>query len=253
MDILRNRLGSKEYLLGLSLMYPVPGIIERIGPDWDWIWIDGQHGQFDYNSILQCVRACERMGIPSVVRVPSHEYGIIGSVLDTCTNGIMVPMVNTGEQGGEAVKAAKFPPVGYRSYGGRRPIDMYGRSYAHTANDDVILIAQIETQEGLANADKIASVSGVDALFFGPDDMSMQRGMPMDKPRDTDLFKNEMEKVANAAKKAGKIAGTVTTSAQLLEAALSMGYRLCVGTSDVSLLAEGSTARRKNLIFNQED
>ena len=242
---LNEELRKKDLLLGFCLMYPAPGIIERVARDWDWIWIDSQHGQLDYNSILQSVRACELTGKPSVVRVPSHDYGFIGLALDTCASGIMVPMINTSEQAGAIVKAAKFPPLGLRSYGGRRPIDIYGRAYSQNANKDILLIAQIETDEGLKNVDEIASVPGVDVLFFGPDDMAMQLSMPMDQPRKVDFFKSAMEKIANAAQNAGKIAGTVTASTEILEMAMKMGYKLCIGTGDVALLAGGSKRTRE--------
>ncbi|HBE42403.1 MAG TPA: hypothetical protein DDW27_14595 [Bacteroidales bacterium] len=243
---IKEQLQKKDLLLGFCLMYPAPGIIERVGRDWDWIWIDGQHGQFDYNCILHCVRACELIGKPSIVRVPSHEYGQIGLALDTCASGIMVPMVNTREQAKGIVEAAKFPPIGLRSYGGRRTIDILGRAYSQNANNDILLIAQIETDEGMKNVDKIASVTGVDALFFGPDDMAMQLSMPMDQPRTVDFFKSAMEKMVNAAQKAGKIAGTVTTSPEILSMAAKMGYELCIGTGDVALLAGGSSKARES-------
>ena len=167
--------------------------------------------------------------------------------MDTAASGIMVPMINTVEEAAAAVKAAKFAPIGNRSYGGRRPIDMYGRSYAHTANEDTCLILQIETLEGLANVDEIASVPGFDVLFFGPDDLAMQLALPMDKPRKADLFKNEMEKVVYAAQKAGKVTGTVTTSPEILDIAVKTGYRLCVGTTDAALLGEGSKRMKEKL------
>jgi len=246
---LNEQLKNNNLLIGFCLTYPVPGIIERIGADWDWIWIDAQHGQHDYNSILGCVRACELVGKPSIVRVPSHDYGVIGQALDTCTCGIMVPMINTTEQALEVVRAAKFPPLGSRSYGGRRPIDINGRSYAHSANKDISLIAQIETEEGLANVDKIASVPGIDIIFFSPDDMAMQLALPMDQPRNVDIFESGMKKMAIAAQKAGKVAGTVTPSPELLEIAIKMGYRLCVGTGDVQLLSTGS-CKMRDILFN---
>jgi 2-keto-3-deoxy-L-rhamnonate aldolase RhmA len=90
-------------------------------------------------------------------------------------------------------------------------------------------------------------VSGVDVLFFGPDDMAMQLSMPMDQPRKVDFFESAMGKIAIAANTAGKIAGTVTASPEMLDMAMKMGYKLCVGTGDVGLLAEGSSKMREIL------
>jgi 4-hydroxy-2-oxoheptanedioate aldolase len=227
-------------------MYPAPGIVERIGSEWDWIWIDAQHGQHDYNSILGCVRASDLVKTPSIVRVPSHDYGAIGLALDAGASGVMVPMVNTAGEASAVVKAAKFPPLGSRSFGGRRPIDLYGRSYAHSANKETLLIVQIETEEGLANVDEIASVPGVDVVFFGPDDMALQLSIPMDQERKVDFFSSTMEKISHAASNYGIIAGTVTASPEMVEIAMKMGYLLCVGTSDVVLLAGGSKRTREN-------
>lgn len=237
---LRNGLEKGNLLLGFCNMYPAAGILERVGLDWDWIWIDGQHGEHGYDSIFAAVRACELINRPSVVRVPGHDYGMIGRVLDMGASGIMVPMIDNVEQAKAVVKAVKFPPIGQRSYGGRRPVDLYGRAYAHTANEDVILIAQIETKEGLSNVEEIAALPGVDVVFFGPDDMSMQDGLPMDKPRPEGLFDEKMARVAAAADKFGKIAGTVAVSPQMLQKAMKMEYKLCVACGDVPLLANGS-------------
>lgn len=242
---LKKRFTTDKPLLGLCNMYPAEGIVERIGSDWDWIWIDGQHGQHDYRSILSTVRVCDALDVPSVVRVPGQEYGSIGRVLDTCASGIMVPMVNTVEQAKAVVNAVKFPPLGIRSYGGRRPIDVMGRAYAHTANEDVFLIAQIETKEGLRNAEAIAAIDGIDALFFGPDDMSMQDGLRMDVSRDVSELIDLMKIMSDAAKKYGKIAGSTSPTPELYKAAVKLGYRLIVATGDVGLLASGSKATQK--------
>ena len=253
MDSLSSLLKDDRLLLGCCIMYPAPGIIELIGQEWDWIWLDAQHGQHDYESVLGCVRVCEIKGAHSVIRVPSHDYGAIGYALDTNTGGVMVPMVNTAEQAQKIVMAAKFPPLGSRSFGGRRPIDLIGRSYAHSANSEKILIAQIETEEGLANVNQIAAVSGIDVLFFSPDDMAMQIGLPMDQKRENSLFHSGMKKLADAALNAGKAAGTVTANPELLELALKLGYRLCVGSSDASILLQGSRQARKNLSSKLND
>ena len=73
-DVLRT--GAPQ--LGLCVMYPSPGVVERIGPDWDWIWIDGQHGELGHGDVLQLVRACDLIKRPAFVRVAGHEGGRSG-------------------------------------------------------------------------------------------------------------------------------------------------------------------------------
>ena len=237
MDISFLESFKKTPQLGIGIMYPASGIIERIGPDWDWIWIDGQHGQLDYSDILAAVRACNLIKRPCVVRVPGQESGAIGKSLDCSPDALMVPMINTAAQARKAVENTKFPPLGLRSYGGRRPIDMHGRTYNE---NQPALICQIETLQALDNCDEIASVDGVDMLFYGPDDMAMQHGLPMDQPKPEELFKEALKKVADCAAKYNKLAGIVAVDLQSYEKAVDLGYSLIVGSADVALLANGS-------------
>lgn len=230
--------------LGLGIMYPSPGIIERIGPDWDWIWIDGQHGELEYNDILTAVRACNLIKRPAVVRVPSHEQGRIGKAMDTAAEGLMVPVVESAEQAERIVKAAKFFPQGGRSYGGRRPIDLFGRGYAH--NNQPLVICQIETDEGIKNVDAIAAVDGVDVLFFCVDDLAIQRGLKTSEPRSNKYFNEELKAVVNAAKANGKICGGVFPTPEVLLYAVKLGCRLNVVTADAMLLAKGSREKAKS-------
>jgi 4-hydroxy-2-oxoheptanedioate aldolase len=226
--------------LGMSYMYPAPGILERIGADWDWVWIDGQHGELGYNDTLTAVRACELIMRPAVVRVPGHAPADIGKALDTVPSAIMVPMVDTPEQARAVVQAAKFPPLGSRSYGGRRPIDRLGRGYPHGEGGEPLLICQIETPDGVDQAEAIAAVEGVDLLFFGPDDMRLRLGQRMDGTLPAGFFDEASRRVAQAARAQGKIAGSVFGTPNALTHGVEMGYRLIVCTADVKLLAEGS-------------
>jgi len=233
--------------IGLLMTYPAPGIIERIGPDWDWVWIDGQHGQLGYSDILAMVRAANLINRPALVRVPGHEGGPIGKVLDTAADAIMVPLVDNADQAAKIVQGAKFPPLGSRSFGGRRPIDRYTRTYAHPDRPGPMLVCQIETRPGLDNIDAIAAVPGVDALFFGPDDMALRDGLAMDTPRREGYFDDALNMIAKAAQKHGKIAGGIFTTPPQLRQAIELGYRLITGVADVGLLAAGSKTRSESL------
>lgn len=232
--------------LGLGIFYPAPGIIERIGRDWDWMWIDGQHGELGYSSILAAVRASNLVGRPTCVRVPGHEASWIGLVLDTAADAVMVPVVDNADQARAAVAAAKFPPIGSRSYGGRRPVDLYGRGYSRQDRDQPLLVCQIETEEGVENAASIAAVDGVDVLFFGADDLAMRKGMVMDEPRCEGCFDDELRRVAAAAAEHGKFCGGVFPTVDALKVAVELGYRLITVAADVMLLAAASTARAES-------
>jgi 4-hydroxy-2-oxoheptanedioate aldolase len=231
--------------LGLGVFYPAAGITERIGPDWDFIWIDGQHGQFGYKDVLDTVRACDLVKKPAMLRVPGHEAGIIGLYLDTACAALMVPMIETAEEAKAIVQAAKFPPLGKRSFGGRRPIDLYTRTYAHQNVPGPLLIVQIESLVGLENVEKIAAVEGIDGLFFGPDDMALREGLPMDVTRAAGHFDKAHKKVADAARKSSKICGGCFFNAEAMAKAVEFGYTLNVCCGDVPLLANGSKAQAK--------
>jgi len=234
-------------ILGFCSMYPASGIVERVGPDWDWIWVDGQHGEMGYNDLLAAVRACNLIRRPAVVRVPGHDAGAIGLALDMAAQGVMVPVIESADQARAIVAAAKFPPLGSRSYGGRRPIDLYGRGYSHADRPQPLLVGQIETEVGLEHIDAIAAVDGIDVLFFGPDDMAMRRGMPMDQPRPAGIFDQALKTVADTARKHGKFCGGVFTTPDALRQAVELGFRLIVATGDVALLATGSQNQAKSL------
>lgn len=230
--------GSPQF--GLAVTYPSPGVVERIGADWDWIWIDGQHGELGYSETLQLVRACDLIGRPAMVRVPGHEAGPIGLALDMGAAGIIVPCVDTPEQARAVVDAAKFPPLGKRSYGGRRAIDRRSRTYSDTANHDTLLVAQIETPEAIDNVDQIAAIAGVDALFLGPDDLLLRRGLSMDAPRSKENLGVELECVIRACRKHGKFGVMVGVGAALRELGLEMGFQMIVSGADVPFLANSS-------------
>lgn len=223
-------------------MFAEPGIIERIGKEWDWIWIDGQHGTYmGMEKVLAVVRACNIAGVKGIVRVPALDRGWISMALDTNADGVIVPQVDTVEQAREAVLAAKFPPLGNRSYGGRRPIDLLGRGYCHSANRDRRLLCQIESPEGLATAEAIAAVDGVDGLFLGPDDLILREGHTMDQPRDMAKMVKGLETVTAACQRHGKLTCMVAVDEQMFDTCLRLGVQMIVAGADALFLSIGSS------------
>lgn len=239
---LRSRLDAGKVQFDLCSMYPAPGIIERIGRDWDFVWIDAQHGQQDYRDILDAIRACEIVGTGSLVRVPWLEAGAIGKALDAGCDGVIVPCVDSLEEAKAAIDAAKFPPHGRRSYGARRQIDLHGRTYADTANHDQLLVVQIESPAAVDIAEEIAALPGVDALMIGPDDLLLRRGISMSTPRSPDLLRSDMERIATAARNQGKSAIGLGFDEAMIGLNIELGYQLIVSGGDVPFLATSSSA-----------
>ena len=233
---MRARLNAGDVLLGFANVYPAAGIIETVCADFDWVWIDGQHGGWDRSCAANAVRAAEVVGTFSVVRVPGHEYGIIGPYFDFAPTGVMVPMVDTAEQAAAVVAATRFPPLGNRSFGGRRAVDRQGPAYATDPDAAPVLIAQIETPTALANVDAIAATPGVDALFFGAADFALRAGLPVGEPRPE--IDDAARRIAAACASHGKAAGLVANSDAVIAKAVPMGHQL------LSLATDASTLRR---------
>jgi len=241
-NVLLEKIRRGEVVLGLTLMYPGAGIIEGMCRGWDFVWIDGQHGQLSYDSVLEAVRAADATGVASMVRVPGHEYGILGPIADLDPAAIMVPMVNTPEDAQTVVRGLRFPPLGERSFGGRRVIDHHGREYYQTC--ELMVVAQIETLEAVENAEQIAAIEGIDALFFGPDDMKVRMGLPINTPpAEHPQLRQAMERTARAARSAGKAVAGVATTAQAVQAARSMGYQMFAAGADVAFLRVAAADR----------
>ena len=234
-------------LLGVAIAYPSVGALERIGPDWDWIWIDVQHGDLDLRETVSLIRATDLIARPGLVRVPGQDPGWIGKVLDAGAAGVIVPMVESLEEAQAMVRAAKFPPIGNRSYGGRRVIDRLGRSYYKTANRDTVLILQVESNAAVELADRLAALEGVDGLFLGPDDLLIRDGWDVDAPKDMKTIGRQSRHVGECCRRHGKLSVCLGVSDATLAMAKEFGYRLVVGAGDVGFLAGGSKAAAQRL------
>ncbi len=239
---MKQRLKNNERLIGMCINYPAAGIIETVGSMWDFLWLDGQHGQISQDQMLSLVRTADLVGVDSLVRVPGREFGIVGPYADMAPSALMIPMINTAEDAAAVVDAMRFPPLGSRSFGGRRAIDTLSRQYYK--EKEPVLIAQIETPEALENIQAIANTDGIDVLMLGPDDFKITLGLPVDSPLlETPEISHALKKVAEVAVNAGKHAACIAPTPELLKYTLELGYSLFIGGGDVAFLREGATQR----------
>ena len=180
-------------------------VLARIG--FPWLTVDMEHSPIDWSTAGTLFGAIADAGCVPLARVPRGDHDHIKRVLDAGAFGIVVPMVNTVEQAKEAIAAAKYPPVGNRSLGGTlhalnfaaTPGDYYRR-----ANDEIMVVLQTESPEGVENAEAIYSLPGVDAIFVGPNDLTAQ----MRSPEGVDPTPDELEAMLQRVLATGKQVGT---------------------------------------------
>ena len=171
-----------------------------------------------------------------MVRVLWNEPGLIGQALDAGAAAVIVPMVNSKAQAEALVKAAKYPPLGMRSWGGYAAVQTYGMSpadYLQKANTITLVFAMIETQAALDAVEEIAATPGLDGLFVGPNDLSiaLSKGAGIDKTAKHTL--EAMKSVAAAAQKNNLVAGAFAGTADVIKTYAAMGYTFMAGAVEV--------------------
>lgn len=230
-----ERLRKGEVLLGVCQSYATPAMVELVARGWDVIWLDGQHGHLTYESALAMIQAAGAVGVETLLRIYTHDRDTIAWHCDLAPSALMIPMVNTPEEADAIVRAMRFPPRGARSYGGRRPIDIYGREYYRQL--PLGCVVQIETVAAVERAHEIAAVDGVDMLFFGPDDMKVSLKLPINTPVDeSPQLQEMMRRTAAAARQAGKFAAAVAVNGKTAKMAVDMGFQLLIGGSEVMFI-----------------
>jgi 4-hydroxy-2-oxoheptanedioate aldolase len=165
----KTKLQAGEVALALSGHSISSDTIDFCGQlGFDAFWIEGEHGTVTWDQIGDMTRACDLWNMASIMRVHSHEPGVITRALDRGANGIVVPHVNTRTQAEQIVKAARFAPIGQRGMysSGRRG---YGDpDYVQNANDEVLLVVLIEEMEAVHNLAEILTVDHIDLFFVAP-------------------------------------------------------------------------------------
>ena len=208
----------------------------------DFFMFDLEHGAYDTGALADAFALARALGIGGFIRVPELSKGYVSKALDAGAIGVMVPMLETSAQAEQLVEWAKFTPVGKRGFGSNGGHTNYGSPKGTTAefmemsNRETLTIAQIETEDGVANVDAIAATDGIDALLIGPNDLSLSLGVPGDLLGDT--LHEAIGKVAAAARANNKTFGLHAPDA-LLERWIPEGCNMVMSGLDAGILTSG--------------
>ncbi|MFC6357109.1 HpcH/HpaI aldolase family protein [Luethyella okanaganae] len=236
---LRTRIASGEVVIGTFLLaFPTVAaarVAASVGAD--YVLVDGEHTGFGWETMTPVLAATRAAGSVPFVRVPSASRQNLALALDMGATGLMVPMVGTAEEARAIASWARYPPEGIRG-------TMFGLA-AHDfaevepvaamrkANDEVIIMVQIETVEGLENVEEIAAVDGVDVLWVGHFDLTTSMGIPTEFTNP--LYLDALDRVAAAGRASGKAVGFLASGAEDAVSLVERGFRVLAYGSDIGI------------------
>ncbi|MFQ6135524.1 MAG: HpcH/HpaI aldolase/citrate lyase family protein [Nitrososphaerales archaeon] len=240
-NFVKAKLKAGKPAVGTWIESSCPDTAEQLAAlGFDWLVFDVEHGTFTFPQVQVMMQAMSRFPdcLP-MIRVPINEPVYFKWALDIGATGVVVPMVNSREEAERAVKSSKYPPEGFRGCGPRRA-SQYGvtyREYVQNANEEVLVVVMIETQAALDNLDKILSVKGVDAIFVGPDDLSLNLGIFQQKQ---DLkFRHALNKIVKSCRKYG-VAPGMHCNEQNISDAIAQGFQFVALNDDDTFLQMGA-------------
>ncbi|KAG2143552.1 Pyruvate/Phosphoenolpyruvate kinase-like domain-containing protein [Suillus bovinus] len=237
----------------------LPGVLNaravaQASPHLSWVMIDCEHGLTSLQpGAAESIQAITGLGpnAPSpLVRIPATGFSNSTSwqikyALDAGARGVLVPMVSTAEKAREIVADSRFPPGGRRGFGSPFTHGVWSinaAEYIKSANENVVIMIQIETKEGVQNVDTIAAVDGIDCLFIGPWDLSLCLGYPPPSPDPHPDVEIVIQDILKVAHKEGKKCAIYCTSGKQSLKRVEEGFDIINVASDIGAMTESVAA-----------
>ena len=239
----RDKLCRGQVCLGTCITFNDPTVTEALCDLLDFVWIDTEHNALTLEAVQAHVMATNGSATTPLVRVPWNDPVQIKPVLDVGAAGVIVPLIRSAEDVRRAVAACLYPPQGIRGFGPRRPSN-YGRlggpEFCRAANEDVIVIVQIEHVDAVNDIDAILAVPGLTSVVIGPNDLAGSLGR-MGEPEHPEVSA-AIETVVARGRQSGVPVGLATgDDPDCLAEWASRGVRWLAMANDVALLLRGAT------------
>ncbi|HEX9134581.1 MAG TPA: aldolase/citrate lyase family protein [Ktedonobacteraceae bacterium] len=252
----KEKLKRGEPALGAWLSFPsiaTARVMAHLG--FDWLVVDMEHSAQSPMLMADMVATIADAGTCApIVRVPYNSVEWFKWALDAGAWGVVVPMVNSREEAQRAVEFSKYPPLGNRSIGGIFGPYGFGTtdwpSYAQIANDEIIMIIQIESAQALQHLDEILSVAGIDVAFVGPNDLHAQLGLIPSSDGAEPEFVEALERVTVAARKHHVALGIFSSDGKAAVARMGQGFQMISVTTDAGSMIAAAT---QNLRIAREE
>ena len=242
---LKKKLMAGAQTLGVWMSIPSPDVtlaLSNLG--FDWFVYDNEHSPLNEQITQNLMMVTRGTNVVPLIRVSWNDPVLIKRALDIGAYGLVIPWINTKEEAIKAVQACKYPPDGIRGVG-PRVAAINDPEYLSTANEEVLVIVQIETAEAVENVDDIFSVKGVDAFFIGPSDLSTSLGV-MRQINDPKVV-SAIIKIVAAGKRAGISSGIFCYGLDDAKKRLEQGFQFIAVGGDLRFLVDGATFTLRGL------
>lgn len=210
--------------------------------DVDWVAVDTEHAPHSPERVEALIRAVEPHATP-LVRLSSVETTVSGGAkhaLDSGAQGVIVPGVESAADAERVVRATHFPPVGERGVAGTTRANEYGErfdDYVETANDETLVVVQIESPSAVESVEDILAVDGIDVAFIGENDLSSAYGYPGEKDHPT--VTEAVQRVFEAAEANGVYPGIAGRTPTTLTERSNRGFQFFLLGADLSFMRTG--------------
>ena len=244
-NIAKLKMLKDEPAFGYSAKLGSPVAAEFLGHSGvDLVMLDGQHGSWGQDSMIQAITAvCATPAMP-FARVVYNYFPLIGQLLDAGILGIVSPLVNTVEDAQTFAKSCRLPPMGERSWGSARAA-AYGDDYMDLINDQLFVAVQIETVQAVENAEAIMAVPGIDGCMVGPADLACSMGFHPREAARREEHVRMLERVIRACRNTGKVPGIDTGASESVVRRVEQGFIFIPMGSDVKFMRAGAVAEVK--------
>lgn len=234
-NALKSQLKNGKTTFGITVTIGSPEVPYALGNlGLDWVNFDSQHSVLNNSTISEMIQALGHSKTVSIVRVLSNDLGQINKALDMGAQAVIVPLVNTRMEAEKAVRSAKYTPPGSRSFGSR--VSLRDPEYTATADDEIMVIPQIETALGLQNVEEIVTTDGVDAVFCGPYDLSMSLGIF--RQFENPAFQRAVERIISTCEAHGVAPGLLAPTGPV-QRDIQRGFKMISLGGDLSILIQG--------------
>jgi len=244
---LRDALAGDGFVLSSWSSLTDPLVHEAlVRAPFDAICLDMQHGLHDVASMVEAISRAGLLGKPSLVRLPIDDRANAARALDFGASAVIMPMIESVEDARRFVDAVKYAPLGSRSFGPTRAVELHGyanaagygdrTAYTAEANHETLAFAMIETAAAMASLDAILSIDGLDGVFVGPSDLSIALSPTGTWDPNGPVADAAIQDIARATRAAGKFAGIYCAGAEEARRYRSYGYSLATISNDINIL-----------------